>query len=60
MPTRPHRRRPRFDPDERFSLPEDTDPQEALRKLLGLPEPVHHRDENEAEDSDENDREVED
>jgi hypothetical protein len=23
-----------FDPDERFNLPDDTDPDEALRKLL--------------------------
>jgi hypothetical protein len=24
-----------FDPDERFSLPDDTDPDEVLRRLLG-------------------------
>jgi hypothetical protein len=25
---------PEFDPDERFSLPEDTDPEDVFRKLL--------------------------
>jgi len=25
---------PAFDPDERFSLPEDTDPEDVFRKLL--------------------------
>ena len=25
---------PDFDPDERFNLPDDTDPDEVLRKLL--------------------------
>ena len=27
-----------FDPDEKFDLPDDTDPDEVLRKLLGVKE----------------------
>jgi hypothetical protein len=36
-----HRRRHLHpDPDERFSLPSDTDPEDVLRRLLGTPGPV--------------------
>ena len=56
MPSRRHRRR-RFDPDERFGLPSDTDPDEALRRLMGIPGPVESHEE--AEDPDKNDSETE-
>jgi hypothetical protein len=54
MPPRRHHR-PRFDPDERFSLPSDTDPAEALRRLMGVPGPVesHEEAEDPARDEDE-------
>jgi len=55
MPPRRHRR-PRFDPDERFNLPDDTDPREAVRRLLGVegnPAPVESHEE--AEDPDKQD-----
>ena len=55
MPLRRHRR-PRFDPDERFNLPEDTDPAEALRRLMGVPGPVESHED--AEDPDKNDQEA--
>jgi len=57
MPDRPHRKRRRFDPDERFNLPDDTDPMAAMWKLLGLPGPVKSHEE--AEDRDKNDQEAE-
>jgi hypothetical protein len=52
MPSRRHRR-PRFDPDEKFSLPSDTDPDEVLRRLMGIPGPVESHEE--AEDPDKQD-----
>ncbi len=52
MPPRRHRR-PRFDPDEKFSLPSDTDPDEVLRRLMGVPGPVESHEE--AEDPDKQD-----
>jgi hypothetical protein len=33
------RKTPKRDMDERFSLPEDTDPDEVLRRLLGVKTP---------------------
>ena len=54
---RPHRRRPRVDMDERFNLPEDTDPAKAIRRLLGVPGPVESHEE--AEDPDKDDQEAE-
>jgi hypothetical protein len=42
--------------DERFNLPEDTDPAAAMRRLLGLPGPVESHEE--AEDPDRDDQEA--
>jgi len=55
MPPRRHRRR-RPDLDERFNLPSDTDPEDAVRRLLGVdghPRPVQSHEE--AEDPDKQD-----
>ena len=41
-----------FDPDERFSLPDDTEPDDVLRKLL-------YRDEDEASDEPDEEPEAE-
>jgi hypothetical protein len=45
-PRQRHRPR-RPDLDERFSLPEDTDPDEVLRRILGTPRPVESHEETE-------------
>jgi len=55
MPPRRHRRR-RPNLDERFDLPSDTDPSEAVRRLLGVPSPVQSHEE--AEDPDRDDQEA--
>jgi hypothetical protein len=55
MPSRRHRR-PRFDPDERFSLPSDTDPDEVVRRLMGIPGPVESHED--VEDPDKSDQEA--
>ena len=41
----PRHRRPRYNPDERFSLPSDSDPDEVLRRLMGVPGPVEGHEE---------------
>jgi hypothetical protein len=52
MPPHRHRRR-RINLDERFDLPSDTDPEDALRRLLGVPGPVESH-----EDAEDPDRET--
>jgi len=42
-----HRRPPKRDMDERFNLPEDTDPDEVLRRLLGVKTPPDSEDKEE-------------
>jgi hypothetical protein len=46
MPKSRHRRR-RPNLDERFSLPEDTDPAEVARRLMGVPGPVQSHEDTE-------------
>ena len=53
MPPRHPRRHRRPNLDERFDLPSDTDPEEALRRLMGVPGPVESHEE--AEDPDKQD-----
>ena len=58
MPRQRHHRRRRPDLDERFNLPSDLDPDDAIRRLLGVdghPRPVesHEETEDPARDEDE-------